>query len=260
MMPKKLLLLIALTITTVVGMLLQTSDSPSLIRYLFAGTGLIFIPIISAWIGIDGARAFTFKSVFGKSLLFISLGVLAWGLGDVAFFYYNISGTEVPYPSLADVGYIALIPLVSYGVFLLLKGVKMKLDAKTIFKILISPILVLLVIFPFFIYGKLAEDVDLLTKTLNVLYPVGDVLFLSFALIIITLTYGSVLFKSLRIISLGFIIEAMADFSFSYATAAGIYYTSSWDDVLFALAFFTIGFGMYYMSKSLKEPAKKQSA
>ena len=171
-----------------------------------------------------------------------------------------MSGTEVPYPSLADVGYIGLIPFANYGLFLLLKSVKVRLDAKTIVKVLIPPVLLFVAIFPLFIYGKLAEDVELLTKTLNVVYPLGDVIFLSLALVILSLTYGSVLFRSLGIISLGFIIQAMADFSFSYTTSTGAYYTGCWVDILFALAFFTVGFGMYYMSKSLKEPVKKQSA
>ncbi|MCX6817328.1 MAG: hypothetical protein NTU57_00540 [Candidatus Aenigmarchaeota archaeon] len=256
MMPKKILLLSILTVLTVIGMMLQTQDSPALTRYLLLLNTTIIL-FICTWVGVDSARTFTFKSAFGKSLFYISIGLLSWGLGNLVWFFYNISGSEVPYPSLADIGYLGTIPFAAYGLFLLLKSVKVKLDAKTVAKVIIPPLLVFLVIFPIFIYEKLFEEVPMLTKILNVVYPLGDVVFLSFALAILTITYGSMLFKSLGIISLGFIIEAVADFAFSYTTSIGAYYTASWVDIIFTIAFFTIGFGMYHMSKSMKEVAKK---
>lgn len=256
MMPKKVMLLVALAALTIAAVLFQTPDSPALIRYTLALSMSVLV-IISAWIGIDSARTFTLKSAFGKSLLFISIGVLSWGLGNLAWYIYNITGSEMPYPSFADVGYLGLIPFAAYGLFLLLKSVNLKMDANTAAKLVIPPILVLLAIFPVFIHGKLVEEVPVLIKALNVIYPLGDVIILSFALVVLSVTYGGMLFRSLAIISLGFIIEAAADFAFSYTTSLSAYYTGCWVDILFNAAFLTIGFGMHHMSKSMKEAAKK---
>lgn len=249
-MSKKLAFLTIMTIVVISGILLTPYEN-FFQRYMFAGFGLGILTLVAAWIGIDTARFFSFKSSFGKAMLLISLGVLSWGLGNLAFFVYNMfMNIEVPYPSLADVGYLGMIPLANYGLFILLKSIKFRLDAKTIVKIVIPILAVFAVIFPLFIYGKLAEEASLLTKFLNILYPLGDVLFLSLSLVILTLAYKSVLFKPLGIISLGFIIEAFADFAFSYTTATGIYYTGYWTDILFCMAFFVIGVGLHYFKSS----------
>lgn len=257
-MDKKLAFLAFLTVMTISGILITPYEN-FMQRYMLAGFGLGFLALVAAWIGIDTARFFTFKSSFGKATLLISFGVLSWGLGNIAFFVYNaFLNVEVPYPSLADVGYLGMIPLANYGLFILLKSIRFRLDAKTFAKIIIPPIAVLTLLFPVFIYGKLAEEAPLMTKFLNVVYPLGDVLFLSLAFVILTLSYGSTLFKSLSILSLGFIVEALADFAFSYTTAAGLYYTGYWTDTLFCLAFFIIGVGLHYFKSSHDMILKKK--
>lgn len=259
MVDKKVLLLAVVAAIIIAGMLLTPDgDNTATLRYILNGVGLILIPFIGAWIGISGAKHFTFKSTLGKALLFISLGVISYGLGTIVFFIYNMFlSTEIAYPSLADIGFFCMIPLAVYGLFLVLKQIRPKMDAKTIIKVTILPVVVLAVIFPFFIYGKIGENVPWLTKALNIFYPLGDVLFLSIALVILSLTYGSVLFKSLIVLSIGFIIEAIADFSFAYTATLGTYYTSCWVDVVYCLAFFTIGLGMYKVYSSQLKFASK---
>lgn len=247
---KKLLVLILITIIIVSGVFL---DLPSLYRYIITILGQFSIILVSVLIGFERIKSFTFKSTMGKSLVGISLGMLSWGFGNLAWFYYNaVMQIEVPYPSLADVGYIGMIPFASFGLFLLLKNIKIGFDVKTILKIIIFPILAFLLTYWLFIQSELAEDVSTLEKILNVTYPMSDVVFLSFTLVILSLIKGGKLFKSIGIICLGFIIEAIADFSFSWTTAIGTYYTGSWVDIVFALAFFTLGIGMYY-TKQLTE-------
>src|SRR4051812_45188649 len=57
-----------------------------------------------------------YKSVIGKSLIFISLGLLSQWFGLQIWTYYNlILKIEVPYPSFADIGYFALIPFYTLG-------------------------------------------------------------------------------------------------------------------------------------------------
>lgn len=260
-MDKKLLLLISVTVVIVAGMLLTPSDeSYATVRYVLNGVGLTLIPFIGAWIGLEAVKFFTFKSAFGKALFFISLGVITYGLGTIVFFYYNMFlQTEIPYPCLGDIGFAATIILANYGMFLLLKGIKMKFDAMTVAKLLILPIIIFAIVFPVFIYERAVEDAPLFTKFMNIYYVLGDVVFLSFALLILSISYGSILFRSVGVLSAGFILEALADFSFSYTASAGTYYTSSWVDVLYCLAFFTIGYGMYFFlsrNRAAAAPAK----
>lgn len=251
---KKLLALILLTVIVVFGMILEPSrGSPSVTRYLISAVGQFLIILVAAFIGFNMVKSFTFKSVIGKSIAFISLGMLSWGIGSLVWLYYNIMlQTEVPYPSLADVGFLGTIPLATCGLFLLLKNIKIKFDAKIIFKVIAIPIVVFLFTYWLFIHSKLGENVSTLEKILNVTYPMGDVVFLSFTIVILSLTKGAKLFRSISMICAGFIIQTIADFSFSWTTATGTYYSGNWVDVLFALAFFTLGIGMYCI-KELRE-------
>jgi len=251
---KKLLALILISVIVLLGMIfIPFKEEFSLARYFITSFGQFFVIFLAVIIGYEKIKSFTFKSAIGKSIIFISLGLLSWGIGALIWFYYNaILKTEVPYPSLADIGFLGTIPLAAYGLFLLLKNIKIEFDIKTILKLVLIPIIVFIFTYWLFINTKLAEDVSALEKILNVTYPMGDVVFLSFTFVILTLIKGGKLFKPFGIICLGFIIEAIADFSFSWTTAIETYYSGNWVDMLFVLAFFTLGLGIYY-TKELQE-------
>ena len=248
------LVLLSLTLAIVIfGLVFEPSKaSPSSARYVLSNLGQFLIILLAALIGFEGSKFFTLKSSLGKSTFYISLGILCWGFGALLWLYYNLlAKIEVPYPSIADIGFLAIIPLVVVGLSHLLRYAQIKLNFATIIRLSILPFLVLIFTFFFFIWDKLAENVGLLTKILNILYPLGDALFLSISLTLLIMTFGSsfgkVLTRSLLVLSLGFAFEAIADFSFSYTTTMGTYYSGNWVDIIFALAFFTIGVGMYLL-------------
>ena len=105
----------------------RNSDT-SLQVQIFSGTysiialcGGIFGLIISQkWGG--------FKSVIGKSISFLSLGLLAQFLGQISYSFLFIFTKTIPYPSFGDVGYVGSIVLYSFGLINLGKaaGVKFK--------------------------------------------------------------------------------------------------------------------------------------
>jgi hypothetical protein len=249
---KKLLLLILVAAVVLPGILISTPDSDPLYRYMIASFSTFIIILIGVCIGLDNARKFTFRSTMGKSLALVSVGMLVWGLGNLVWFYYNITGIELPYPSLADVCYLGMIPIATFGLFLLLKSIKIRLDKLTVLKIALIPFAMFLLTYLLFIQSKIAEDVDPIVKALNVAYPVGDVIFLSLGFVILSLVRGGKMFKPVGILCLGFIVEAMADFTFSWASTVGIYYVASLSDFLFALAFFILGVGLYSMNELRK--------
>lgn len=251
---KKTTLLWAISITVIIGTLAFSGEnSPTEIKYYISILGGALITFISAMIGFDGVRFFTIKSTLGKALLLISLGILFWGLGNVMWFYYNVfAQIDVPYPSLADFGYLSMIPLAGLGLFLIIRSINFRFDAATILKLVIPPIAVTVICYFLFVQSKIAENVDLFTKFLNIMYPVGDIMFLSLALVILSISLGGVIFKPLAIMCLGFIFEATADFLFSYYTTLGTYYTGHWVDTLWALAFLLMGISMSEITKSHK--------
>src|SRR3989344_6815050 len=67
------------------------------------------IPLLGGFSGMIKSRRWGgLKSKVGSALFYTSLGLVTWGLGQMfwSVFYNIILKVEVPYPSLADVGYI----------------------------------------------------------------------------------------------------------------------------------------------------------
>lgn len=202
---------------------------------------LCLVILVSIWIGAGAIDYFGTKSITGKSLLYICLGMFSWNLGCLLELIYS------DYPSWADIGYVLTIPFGAYGLFLLLKNIDFNYNIRTFLKITILPLAVLIPTFILSIYGSFGGDLTLSAKIFNIIYPMGDVIFLSLALIILSLTYGGIMFKPFAIICLGFALEATADFLYSYGMATESYYSGNITDIFFALAFFTIGASMYYL-------------
>src|SRR3990167_9452901 len=102
----------------VVVVLTLTHQTNTLTNNLYGVLFLGFIPVIGGINGLIIARRWgSFKSAVGRAIIFLSLGLISWGLGTYIFsgIYNFLLQVEVPYPSLADVGYIISLPLWVYG-------------------------------------------------------------------------------------------------------------------------------------------------
>jgi len=259
MIDKNLFFFVLITAIFVIGMALEPSGgSPSVARYLIAQTGQMLVPFIAAYIGISRAKAFGLSSALGKAMFFLSLGAIAWGCGTFVWLLYNLWGTEVPYPSLADIGFSLIIPLASVGFFMLLKNLKISFDKRTAITVSVIPIAVFIVVYFLFVQSTIAEGISDIGKIFNIYYPLGDAIFLSFSLVILSLVRGGRMFKPIGILCLGFVIQSIADFSFTITTALGTYYTGNWVDMTWTIAFLIMGIGMYYSKDLIGVEGKKE--
>jgi ABC-type Na+ efflux pump permease subunit len=83
--------------------------------------------IIALWGGLGGLLIAQkwggWSSVMGKAIILLSCGLLAQEFGQLVFSYYNIyAHIEVPYPSLADVGFMGSIFFYAAGMIMLGKA------------------------------------------------------------------------------------------------------------------------------------------
>src|SRR3989304_1255187 len=114
-------------------------------NYLF---GAIYGPVMSLFGAVGGlyaSRAWGgWKSVMGRAIILLSLGLFSQAFGQIVFSYYGIFlGIEVPYPSIADIGFFGYIPMYFYGIMLLANasGVKLKIRPITSFlQVIIIPL------------------------------------------------------------------------------------------------------------------------
>lgn len=235
---------------------INVSDIENLPINKFWGIGINFIPLFGGIFGLYTAEHWGgLKSAVGKAMVYLSLGLLSWSLGNWIWSYYNFFlNSEIPYPSLADVGYVCAVPLWMIGSIYLSKatgikyGLKNKMGQIYLF---VLPILTFIISYYLLITvargGSITSGGGLLKVFFDFAYPVGDVIIVTIALLVygLSLKYLGGRFKWPAIITLlGFIVMFLADFSFSYTTTIGTYFNGSYPDLLFASALFVISFGI----------------
>lgn len=244
-----------------------TNSTDNLSNYLFA----FFFGLIPIFGGIFGIRNFNkwggLRSFVGKGLLFVSLGLITWGVGQVIFSYYNLFlDVEVPYPSLADVSFILSWPLWGIGIFNLSRatGVKFALrNAKGRTLLIIIPAIA--IIASYYLLVTIARGGVIELDTSNALklffdlfYPIGSVVLLTMSALVYSLSFSYLggRFKiPIYLILVGFIVNYMADFSFSYTTTVETFFSGNWVDLLFATAMFIISLGLTFLSPDkIKSP------
>ncbi len=230
-------------------------ENPYSFIYQFA-FGLI--PLLGGIAGIiRSAKWGMFKSKVGMALFFISMGLITWGIGQMFWsLYYNwLMQIEIPYPSLADVGYILSWPLWTIGTINLSYATGAKFSLKNIRgKVLLFTLPVLLISLSYYLLiivarqGLLSDFEGGAFKVFfDLAYPIGDVVILALAVLVYGLSFNYIggKFKwPIIMILVGFLVNYIVDFSFSYTTTNGTYFNGHWVDILFPTAMALIAFGV----------------
>lgn len=231
-------------------------------NYLYQfGFGLI--PLLGGLSGIVKSKKWGFlRSKVGSAVFFISSGLVSWGLGQMAWSFYNIVlKIEVPYPSLADVGYIGAVPLWAIGIVYLSKATGARFSLKKIHGkifLFIIPLLASIISYYLLIVVTRGGSIDLNNELLKLFfdfaYPIGDLIILTLALLIYGLSFNYLggRFKiPIMTLVAGFILMYLTDFSFSYVTTVETYYNGHWVDLLFPAVMAILAFGINNLDPEL---------
>lgn len=223
-------------------------------RFFF---GFVFglIPLFGGFIGLRNAlRWGGVTSVMGRATGLFSLGLISWAIGGLIWAYYNFfGGVDIPYPSWADVAYVIALPLWTLGAIQLSRatGVQFSLrKAKGKFVLYFIPLLVIAVSYYLLVTvargGEITTNESFLKTFFDLAYPIGDVVVLSFSLIIYGLSFkylGGKFQKPILLLLAGFVVMYCADFAFSWTTTTGLFVVAGWVDLLFmtAMTLFSLG-------------------
>lgn len=224
------------------------------------------IPLISGMWGIRQSFKWGgLKSYVGKSLMFISAGSFLWGVGTMIWAYYNFfAGVPVPYPSIADLFYILTIPLWAAGISSLSHATGSRSALKKSTGKILAVVVPLLIFFAsYYLLVVIARDGVLVSTyegylklILDLAYPLGDVIILTFAILVYGLSrdYLGGRYKTpVNILLAGFLTMYFADFIFSYTTTIGTFYTGGFGDLVFTIAMFLISFGTLGIDTAVAE-------
>lgn len=234
----------------------RTADVTPASNYWYTVLEGVF-PILGGIYGIILAKKWGFfYSSVGRAIMFLSLGLLSWGIGEMIFsLYYNLLlKIEVPYPSLADAAFIVSWPLWGIGMVNLSSatGAKYALKGAT-GKLTLVLFPIIIVVFSYYLLvtiargGVISSSEGVIKVFFDLAYPIGDVIILTLATLIYGLSFkyfGGKYKIAIYVLLFGFLANYFADFAFSYTTTLETFVPGGMADFLFTLAMFLLAFGV----------------
>lgn len=214
---------------------LQTSDWNFLFNAAVA-TFYILACIIAAW----RSRRSRVSELSRRIFLYLGLGALSWGIGSLIWTYYNlILHVSIPYPSYADIFFLASYPLFGLALWSLHESYGSQATQKAIRESILIVVISAVVIFAFLNRPDLSPDLGLTKNLLNVAYSLGDVLLVAVA--IIELRGGQAQKHKGLYLLIGFLLlQASGDFIFAYRNNGGAYWNGDISDLLFGFSAFVL--------------------
>ncbi|MEK7105448.1 MAG: hypothetical protein AAB865_02075 [Patescibacteria group bacterium] len=216
-------------------------------NYLYGGVfGLI--PVIGGLVGLRRAKQWgLFRSAMGKACLFLSLGLITWGIGNQIWAYFNLTqAIEVPYPSTADIAYIVSWPLWALGVISLSRATGARVSLRKMqgkIQLLVIPILIAALSYYVLVVvarqGVLVASDSTLKAFFDVAYPVGDIVILTLAALVFGLSYkhlGGRFRAPVLCILFGFFLNYVGDATFVWTVTKGTFTTGNWVDLIYTSA------------------------
>jgi hypothetical protein len=171
-------------------------------------------------------RHWGFRGRFGLVHLGLFLGVLLWFLGDAAWtIYETVLQINIPYPSFADVFYLAGYIPIAIGIVQFLWTFRAGLKRQRAF-VALGVGLIFLVLTCVFLIGPLVVSTeDFLTKSYDVAYPLLDSMLVVLAIFMFFVFSGGKMAGVWVWISFGLLLTALADIAFSLGSLQGWYYS-----------------------------------
>jgi len=213
--------------------------------------------ILALLIWRSARKGMVLKVIWGS----LALGLLLWTIGEVIWAFDElIRGEELPYPSVADVVYVAgYIPLI-VALYLRYHSLRAAPSRRWLLVTLgafaiLAALAVGFTIGPIVTYPEYDRPVE---QFLDALYPLGDLLVALGALLVVLVLSGGALSLPWAVIAAGFVVQSIADLLFSYATwneiylsgtEAGINLVTALTDVPYYASYLIIAVGVYMQAR-----------
>jgi diguanylate cyclase (GGDEF)-like protein/PAS domain S-box-containing protein len=191
----------------------------------------------------------------GTWLLF-GLATLSWGMGQVAWLYLeSFVGEEVPFPSLADIGYFGMAPLISVGLLLVPVGPQtMANRARTVLDGLMIASSLGLVSWVVVLGPLIDAGADsALALFISLWYPMGDVVLVTMVMFMVARSrQNGAMPIPLALVGTGLITFSISDSGFAYTTIVKTYSSGAVLDLGWFVGFLLIMLAAYRPAAALR--------
>lgn len=201
---------------------------------------------VAAWCATVVCAVAAFRASMGRSTwALLAVSSFAWGSGEVVWCYYALmKDVPVPFPSLADVGFLTAVPL-ACAALLLFPSAHHRARHR------IQGFLDGCIIATSLLFASWATILNplyrshqggALKQVLSLAYPMSDVIMVSLVIILIARA-GRRNRMSLGLVMAGVVAFAVADSAFAYLTEVNSYSGGSFLDTGWVAGYFLIGLG-----------------
>jgi len=160
----------------------------------------------------------------GRAWRRLAIAFSCWWAGDVIWFVYEIVLRQEPFPSLADVGYLAFYPCAAWALLSFPSPTRRRSDWTKLGLDAVTVLLCAAMGIWYLVVGPTVHDNPSqgLAMALNLAYPIGDLLVL-FGVIVTLMRRSAAHDLSLRILVAGVGALVIADVAFAHLSLAGEY-------------------------------------
>jgi hypothetical protein len=197
------------------------------------------------------------KRQLDRAWWLLGLAGLTWGLGELAWTWYELSGTLVPLPSWADAGFLVTVPLMT-AALLAFPAVAPRHMAGRL-RVLLDGVIIAMSLF----WLTWLVSIDVLVANDDVpwlwergiaaFYPLGDVVNLAIAVAALAHARKRAL-ASFGLITAGIACIGASDLLFLYLTQRGDYSSGDGVDLGWSAGFFLIGFAALHRNTVPERP------
>jgi diguanylate cyclase (GGDEF)-like protein/PAS domain S-box-containing protein len=157
----------------------------------------------------------------------LGFAALSWGIGQSIWDWYEaVQGVDVPFPSLADVGYLAAVPLLAAALLRQPLGASsIASRARALLDGLMIATSMLLVSWVTVLAPELKAGGDVVAQAISLAYPIGDVAVVTVALFTVlrARTTGRGTLVPVQLIGFALCGLSFADSGFAYLTLSNHY-------------------------------------
>ncbi len=215
---------------------------------------------VAAWCATAVCCVAAFRAPAARATwALLAASSFAWGAGEVVWCYYAlIKNIPVPFPSLADVGFLTAVPLAFAGLLLYPMGPRRSVTL--VQEVLDSCIIATSLLFASWatVLGPLyrSHQGGLFKQIISLAYPVSDVIMVSLVVILIARAGHSGRIR-LQLVMAGVVAFAISDSAFAYLTEVNNYNGGSYLDTGWVAGYLLIALGALW---ALTSPAPEVSA
>jgi diguanylate cyclase (GGDEF)-like protein len=190
--------------------------------------------------------------------LLIGLGIISWGLGEVYWTAFIEGNAEAPYPSLADVGYLAFYPLSYAGLTMLVRAraheMNWRLWMDGAIAALGTAALGAAFVFDFVADKATGTTIEVIT---TLAYPLGDIAMVSMVVGVVALT-GWRPGRTWSLLLAGLAALVIADIAFTLQSTEATLPGGEWIDPIYLIAAVCLGAGVWQPTEAaeITSPAK----